>query len=394
MKMPKISGLDLIRHIRDNFKDIGILMITGYPSIGSAVEAVRLGADDYLAKPFTKSELLDAVQAVLAKQHQRSLGNSEPIAAPAAPSGIIGASERMRGIFEAIEKAAAVKANVLISGESGTGKELVARAIHYKSSRVSHPFVPVNCGGIPESLLESELFGHVKGSFTGATESRAGFFQTAHRGSIFLDEVSETSLTMQVKLLRVLQEKEICMVGSAKPQKVDVRIIAGTNKNLQDLIKSGRFREDLYYRLHVIHIVLPPLRERGDDVLLLIRHFSAKYAQEMGKPRPEYTDRTLSILRDYPWPGNVRELENLVQRLMAMTEGDIIDAPDLPAGIRSECFAEERGLDRTLEQVEAEYVRHVLEKVKGNKSRAAKILGIDRKTLREKLKRIGLTDWA
>ena len=394
MKMPKTSGLDLIRHIRDNFKDIGVLMITGYPSIGSAVEAVRLGADDYLAKPFTKRELLDAVQAVLVKQRQRSLGNSEPIAAFAAPSGIIGASERMRGIFEAIEKAAAVKANVLISGESGTGKELVARAIHYKSSRVSHPFVPVNCGGIPESLLESELFGHVKGSFTGATESRAGFFQTAHRGSIFLDEVSETSLTMQVKLLRVLQEKEICMVGSAKPQKVDVRIIAGTNKNLQDLIKSGRFREDLYYRLHVIHIVLPPLRERGDDVLLLIRHFSAKYAEEMGKPRPEYTDRTLRILRDYPWPGNVRELENLVQRLMAMTEGDIIDAPDLPAGMRSGCFAEERGLDRTLEQVEAEYVRHVLEKVKGNKSRAAKILGIDRKTLREKLKRIGLSDWA
>jgi DNA-binding NtrC family response regulator len=197
---------------------------------------------------------------------------------------------------------------------------------------------------------------------------------------------------MQVKLLRVLQEKEICMVGSAKPQKIDVRIIAGTNKNLPDLIKSGRFREDLYYRLHVIHIVLPALRERGDDVLLLIRHFSAKYAQEMGKPTPSYTDRTLRILRDYSWPGNVRELENLVQRLMAMTEGDIIDAPDLPAGMRAGCFAEERGLDRTLEQVETEYVRHVLEKVKGNKSRAAKILGIDRKTLREKLKRIGLTD--
>jgi two-component system, NtrC family, response regulator HydG len=384
MKMPRVSGLDLIRHIRTHYKGVGILMVTGYPSIGGAVEAVRLGAEDYLAKPFTKKELLDAVETTLTKQRRRILG---PPTAPA-PSGIIGESEAIQTVFHAIEKAAAVRANVLITGESGTGKELVARAIHYQSVRAAHPFVPVNCGGIPEGLLESELFGHIRGAFTGATETRAGFFQTGNKGTIFLDEVGETSLAMQVKL----QEKEICMVGSARPQKVDVRIIAGTNKNLKGLIAGGRFREDLFYRLNVINIEMPPLRTRGADALLLVRYFSAKYADEMGRAAPQYTDRALEILGRYLWPGNVRELENLVQRLMAMAEGEIIDAPDLPAGMRSECFAEERGLDRTLEQVEAEYVRHVLEGVKGNKSRAAKILGIDRKTLREKLKRIGLND--
>jgi two-component system, NtrC family, response regulator HydG len=385
MKMPRVSGLDLIRHIRTHYKGLGILMVTGYPSIGGAVEAVRLGAEDYLAKPFTKKELIDAVEAALVKQRRRLLG---PPSAPA-PSGIIGESGTMRSVFHAIEKAAAVRANVLITGESGTGKELVARAIHYKSDRASHSFVPVNCGGIPESLLESELFGHVKGAFTGAMETRAGFFQTGNKGTIFLDEVAETSLAMQVKLLRVLQEREICMVGSARQQKVDVRIIAGTNKNLKGLIAGGRFREDLYYRLNVINIEMPPLSDRGADVLLLVRYFSAKYADEMGRPPQQFTDRALESMCRYPWPGNVRELENLVQRLMAMTEGSIIDAPDLPSGMRSECIAEERGLNRTLAQVEAEYIRHVLEAVEGNKSRAAKILGIDRKTLREKLRRHG-----
>ena len=385
MKMPRVSGLDLIRHIRSNYKELGILMVTGYPSIGNAVEAVRLGAENYLAKPFTKMELLAAVQTALSNQRKRSL--DYPLAPP--PSGIIGGSEPMQTIFNAIEKAAAVRANVLITGESGTGKELVARAIHYQSDRASHPFVPVNCGGIPESLLESELFGHVKGAFTGATETRAGFFQTGNKGTIFLDEVGETSPSMQVKLLRVLQEKEICMVGSAKPQKIDVRIIAGTNKNLQGLIKRERFREDLFYRLNVINIELPPLRVRHADILLLLRYFSAKYAEEMGRPAPQYSDRALEILSGYSWPGNVRELENLVQRLMAMVDGDVIDTPDMPSNMRSACISNEAGLNRTLEQAETEYIRNVLDSVSGNKTKAAKILDIDRKTLREKLKRGG-----
>lgn len=382
MKMPRAGGLELIRHVRANYREPAVLMVTGYPSIGSAVEAMRLGAEDYLAKPFTKKELLEAVASALLKQSERK--QESPHAS--APAGIIGRSAIMQAVFGAIEKAAAVRANVLITGESGTGKELVARAIHYLSDRAAHPFVPVNCGGIPENLLESELFGHMKGAFTGATETRAGFFQTSSKGTIFLDEVGETSAGMQVKLLRVLQEKEICMVGSAKPQKIDVRIIAGTNKNLRGLIAAGRFREDFFYRLNVINIDLPPLRERGKDVLLLVRYFSAKYSEEMGRPVPQYSDRALEILSDYSWPGNIRELENLVQRLMAMVDSDLVDAPDLPASMRSECFSHATGLDRTLAQVEAEYIRNVLAAVSGNKTRAARILGIDRKTLREKLK--------
>jgi two-component system response regulator HydG len=382
MKMPRVTGLDLIRHVRSHYKGVGVLMVTGYPSIGGAVEALRLGAEDYLAKPFTKQELLDAVAGALAKQHRE-------LPPPAtAPAGIIGASGPMQAVFHAVDKAAAVNATVLITGESGTGKELVARAIHYQGGRAAHPFVPVNCGGIPESLLESELFGHVKGAFTGAVETRAGFFQTGHKGTIFLDEVGDTSLSMQVKLLRVLQEREVCMVGSARPQKVDVRIIAGTHKDLRAMIGSGRLREDLYYRLNVINIELPPLRTRGGDVLLLARYFSAKYADEMGRPLPQYTERALEAMSRYAWPGNVRELENLVQRLMAMADSDIIDAPDLPPGMRSECLPDGRGLERTLAQVEADHIRHVLDQVGGNKSRAAERLGIDRKTLREKLKRI------
>ncbi|RPJ72931.1 MAG: sigma-54-dependent Fis family transcriptional regulator [Desulfobacteraceae bacterium] len=388
MKMPKVSGLDLIRHIRHNFRGVGILMVTGYPTIGGAVEAVRLGAEDYLAKPFTRKELLEAVEKALTAQRQRTLGQ----AATPAPAGIIGESAAMQAVFHAIRKAAAVKANVLITGESGTGKELVARAIHYRSDRAAHPFVPVNCGGIPEGLLESELFGRVKGAFTGATDTRAGFFQTGHKGTLFLDEVGETSLPMQVKLLRVLQEKEICMVGSAKPQTVDVRIIAGTNKNLQSLIAAGRFREDLFYRLNVITIELPPLRHRDGDVLLLVRYFTAKYAEEMSRPAPHFSDRALETFKGYSWPGNVRELENLIQRLIAMSEADVIDAPDLPAAMRSECLIDGRGFDRSLDEVEQEYIRHVLDRVGGNKTRAAAVLKIDRKTLRDKLKRMRAAD--
>jgi two-component system response regulator HydG len=293
----------------------------------------------------------------------------------------------MCSVLEAISRASATAATVLITGESGTGKELAARAIHYNSKRASAPFIPVNCGAIPEELLESELFGYVKGAFTGADHSRAGFFQTADGGTIFLDEISETTLSTQVKFLRVLQDGEIFMVGSRRPVKVDVRILAATNKDLQALMKKGKFREDLFYRLNVIPIEMPPLRERGNDILLLLHHFAERYAKESGKSPPDLSAKALGILKKYYWPGNVRELENVVQRLTVMTDGDIIDVPDLPSLMRFSAL-KGRGLNRTLTEVETEYILNVLENVGGNKSKASEILGIDRKTLRLKLNKI------
>jgi len=383
-KMPKLSGLDLLRHVRENFKDTEVMMITGYPTVGGAVGAVKAGAAEYLAKPFTDEELLNSVQNTLEKVRMRRTSQAEQKTLPA-PKGLIGESPAMQKVFSAVAKAAPTAATVLISGESGTGKELIARAIHYNSPRASAPFVPVNCAAIPETLLESELFGYMKGAFTGANETRAGFFQTADGGTIFLDEISATTTAAQVKLLRVLQEREVCMVGSTRPRKVDIRVLAATNKELEGLVKKDLFREDLYFRLNVLTISLPPLRERGHDVLLLIRHLATKFARELGRSEPHFSDEALQVLRDYHWPGNVRELENVIQRLVVMNDAALIEVADLPSLMR---FSALRGvgLHRTLAEVETEHVRNVLASVNGNRTRAAQILGIDRKTLREKLK--------
>ncbi len=389
MKMPGVSGMDLVRHVRQNCTDTEVMMITGYATVEGAVEAVKSGADEYLSKPFTDDELFAAVRRVLDKIHIRRTGRVCFEGGEMEFHGLVGESTAIKKIFGLIDKAAGAPANVLITGESGTGKELVARAIHYRGAGASGPFVPVNCGGIPEGLLESELFGHIKGAFTGATESRAGFFQTAEGGTIFLDEISETSLTMQVKLLRVLQDKEVCMVGSAKPSRVDVRIVAATNKDLPAMVRKGLFREDLYFRLDVISISLPPLRKRGDDILLLTNCFAARFAEEFDRPVPRFSDSALQVLRRYQWPGNVRELQNVVQRLIVMSEGDVIDVSDLPSLMRFSALGS-TGLDRTLAEVEAEYIRRVLASVEGNRSRAARILGIDRKTLRDKISRHSL----
>jgi DNA-binding NtrC family response regulator len=388
-KMPGVSGLDLVRHVRENFKETEVMMITGYPTIEGAVKAVKTGAEEYLTKPFTDEELFSAVRRALDKLHVRRATEVRFHRTQPASYGLIGESEAMQKAFSAVTKAASTSATVLILGGSGTGKELLARAIHYSSPQASAPFVPVNCGAIPEGLLESELFGHIKGAFTGATETRAGFFQTADGGTIFLDEISETSLSMQVKLLRVLQDKEVCMVGSSRSRRVDVRILASTNKDLYSLVKKGVFREDLFFRINVITIEVPPLRERGDDILLLTQYFANKFAEELGKPAPRFSDNALQVLRNYNWPGNVRELENVIQRLVVMTDGDLIEVPDLPSLMRFSALRE-TGLRRTLAEVEAEYIRNVLASVDGNKTRAAEILGIDRKTLREKLKSHGM----
>jgi DNA-binding NtrC family response regulator len=384
LKMPDASGLDLVRHVRDNLKDTEVMMITGYPSIEGAIMAVKSGAEDYLTKPFTQEELLSAVRLALDKLRVKRVARGGRELATSPPFGLIGESEPMRQVFDSILKAAGATATVLITGESGTGKELVARAIHYRSPRAASPFVPVNCGGIPQELLESELFGHLKGAFTGAIETRAGFFQTAEGGTIFLDEISEMPLPMQVKLLRVLQDREVRMVGSTRAKTIDVRILAATNKDLAGLVEKGAFREDLFYRINVITIALPPLRSRGDDVLLLTQHFVKKFSKEFGKPVPQISERALEVLKNYPWPGNARELENIIQRLAVMTDGDIIDVPDLPPLMRFSALREV-GLKRTLAEVEAEYIQNVLASVGGNKSRAAEILGIDRKTLRKRL---------
>jgi two-component system, NtrC family, response regulator HydG len=384
LKMPKISGLDLVRHVRENLRDTEVVMITGYPTIGSAVEAIKNGAEDYLTKPFTDEELLAAVQKALDKLSLRgtstiSMSGSAPVF-----KGIFGESKAMSEVFRDIKKAASTNAHVLIYGESGTGKELVARAIHYSSSRSAAPFVPINCGGIPDGLIESELFGHVKGAFTGAVESRAGFFQIADRGTLFLDEISEIPIQMQVKLLRVLQDREVYMVGSNRSIKVDIRIISATNKKLTELIPKGLFREDLYFRLNVIAIEIPPLRERENDLLLLAHYFAVKFAKEFERPIPHFSDSVLKAFKQYTWPGNVRELENIIQRIVILHEGENVDISDLPASMRYSGLGV-KNYSRTLADVEKEYIRNVLESVGGNKTQAAKILGIDRKTLREKL---------
>ncbi len=383
LKMPGENGIELVRHVSENFKNVGILVITGFPSIEGAIESIKIGAEEYLVKSFTDDELFAAVERVLSK----TTGNKKRVQTPSPQNfGIIGESESMTKVFNTISKAKSTSATVLVTGESGTGKELVARALHYGSHISAAPFVPVNCGGIPDSLLESELFGYVKGAFTGAAETRAGFFQTAHGGTLFLDEISNTSLAMQAKLLRVLQDKEFYMVGSKKAQKVNVRVVAATNVDLIQLVKKGLFREDLYYRLNIISIELPPLRARGDDIVLLTNFFLSKYVRELNKSPMRFTPRAVKVLKGYGWPGNVRELQNLIHRLVIMADDQTIDTPDLPESFRYSA-TRSKGLGRKLEDVEREYILDVLAANKNNISQTASLLGIDRKTLRDKIKK-------
>lgn len=383
LKMPGESGMELVRHVAENAKGVATLVITGFPSIQGAVESIKIGAEEYLVKPFTDDELFKSVDRVLTRTQK---GKKQDSQAMPQNFGIIGESAGMQHVFNTINKAKSTNATVLINGESGTGKELVARALHYGGQASAAPFVPVNCGGIPDALLESELFGYVRGAFTGATETRAGFFQTADGGTIFLDEISNTTMAMQAKLLRVLQEKEFYMVGSKKPIKVNVRVVAATNVNLMQLVKKGLFREDLFYRLNIISIDLPPLRERDKDILLLLDFFLAKYVRELGKGAMKFSKKAVAVILEYAWPGNVRELQNLIHRLVIMADESTIDTPDLPENFR---FSAKRskGLHRSLAEVEHEYILDVLAANKNNISHTAEILGIDRKTLREKIKK-------
>jgi len=384
VRMPKVSGLDLVAHVRENLRDTEVTVITGFPSVDTAVTAMKRGANDYLTKPFTRDELINVVEHALARVRARRV-ERDGASVSGYDHGIVGESAAMRSVLAQVARAARAPVTVLLTGESGTGKELVARAIHYASARAAAPFVPVNCGGVPAELFESALFGHVRGAFTGATAARAGLFVTADSGTLFLDEIGETGLAMQVKLLRVLQDRDVWMVGATTPRRVDVRVVAATNKDLPRMVERGAFREDLYYRLNVIAIEVPPLRARAGDVPLLFAHFAARSAADLGCEALQPTDAALDALSRYDWPGNVRELENLVQRLTVMSDRPVLDVADLPPAMRFAVSPPPTDLDRTLAEVQRDHIERVLASVGGNKTRAAEILAIDRKTLRARL---------
>ena len=387
LQMPGINGIELIKYVQEHFPKIPKLVITGFPSVDSALEAVKSGALDYLAKPFTNDELKKAVQNLIANKQKDNAAATEKVAVKnkviSEYGGIVGQSQDIVRLVDLIERVKDNRATILIQGESGTGKELVARAIHYQGVFKSKPFIAVNCGAIPENLLESELFGYVKGAFTGANETRSGYFQAANGGTIFLDEIGTAPLNVQTRLLRVLQEKEVSMVGSQKTEKIELRIIAATNNDLYDMASKGTFREDLYYRLNVVNIETPPLRDRKDDIKLLVNTFLAKYGVEYGKPSIFLTDKVLTILTRHSWPGNVRELENVIQRMIIMS-GDNIEMSDVPEYLKYPMPTEKEEL-KSLKDVEKAHILKVLAAVDNNKTRAAEILQIDRKTLRQKI---------
>jgi two-component system response regulator AtoC len=389
IKLPDIDGVQLLKRLRQDFPESVVIMITGYPTIQGAVECIRRGALDYLVKPFRIKELEAVVQQAwdhLAQQTSRAAPE------PEADQGlgldfIIGESPAIKRVFNKIRRAAPSDSTVLLTGESGTGKELVARAIHLLSPRADQEFVPVDCSALVESLLESELFGHVKGSFTGALQTKHGLFELANHGTFFFDEVSNLSLNIQAKLLRVIQEREFMKVGSQKRIKLDIRIIASSNRDLLEAIKAGTFREDLYYRLSVIPIHLPPLRERTGDIPLLVYHFLRKYSQKGPREVTGISHRALKLLTDYAWPGNVRELEHTVERIVILEDGATIQPEHLPSFIspRQGEFQDFSDESFSLEELEKRYIRFILRRTKGRRQEAARILGINRKTLSHKI---------
>ena len=393
IKMSGMDGLQLLDQIKNIDPNAMVIVMTAYSSVDSAVAALRKGAYDYVTKPFVNEDLLQTIKNAI-KQRELFRENRalrRELSRQYAFSEIVGKSDSLQRIFSLVQKVADTNANILIQGESGTGKELVARAIHLNSSRSSNPFLAINCGALPESLLESELFGHTKGSFTGAISDKKGLFRSAAGGTLFLDEIGDMPTALQVKLLRALQEHEVTPIGLGKPVKFDARIVAATNKDLETEVKEGRFREDLFYRLNVIELSIPPLRDRREDIPLLVKHFVAKSAgtQKTGE-KPVGRD-ALSALVNYDWPGNVRELENAIERAFILS-GDEIDLESMPAKVRENggrSFAshDDESFRPTLDEMERRYVLEILHGVGDDKAKAATILGIDLSTLYRKLKR-------
>jgi two-component system response regulator HydG len=393
IRMAHMSGIDALKEIKRFSPRIPVLIMTAYASVETAVEALKSGAYDYVTKPLDIEKLKRSIAGELEHSdlRQELAVLRERLSDRFDLSNIIGKSRKMREVFEILAMAAPSDAMVLIRGESGTGKELIANAIHQNSPRASNPFIKVNCAALPESLLESELFGHERGAFTSAVAMRKGRFELADGGSIFLDEVSEMSPAMQAKLLRVVQEHEFERIGGMETMKVDVRIISSTNRDLELEVKEGRFREDLFYRLNVISVPLPPLRERKEDIPLLAEHFLSIYSEKNRRLIKGFLPRTLDLFMRYDWPGNIRELENTMERSVIMTRGEYISPGDLPVNIRTldgELEEENTGVEPgwSIREVEKDLIVKTLEQTNGNKTKAAEILGITRKTLQNKLK--------
>jgi len=397
--MPKMSGLELLRALKEQGEHTTTVILTAQGTVETAVQAIKEGAYDYLTKPVD----LQRLRILLAKivERHETLREVQVLRRQLRDQGAFGAmignSPEMRKIYHIIEQAAPTDASVLISGESGTGKELVAQTIHRLSPRGDSPYVPINCAAIPETLLESELFGYVRGAFTDARKDRSGLFREANGGMLFLDEISELPLTLQSKLLRVLEDKEVRPLGANQAEKVDTRVLSASNRNLEDLVRTDKFRQDLYYRLNVIRIELPPLRHRGDDVPLLVQHFVEKFAAGAKRHVDGIEPEALAVLKNYDWPGNIRELEHTIERAVLLGKGSRIELEDLPRNVVADgqssiVLAQALTKQLTLRDLEREYVAKVLDATNGNKTEAAKILGVDRTTLYRKLEEYKLKD--
>jgi DNA-binding NtrC family response regulator len=399
LKMPRIDGMELLRRIREDFPEVPVVMITAHGTVATAVEALKKGALDYITKPFELEELKNVISKAV---KTRNLKDNELFLPPEEieRAGIIGASQSTLEVFDAIKRVAPTTTTILITGETGTGKELVAEAIHRNSPRTNNPLIKVNCAAIAETLMESELFGHEKGAFTGAVIAKPGRFELAHKGTLFLDEVGEIPRDMQVKLLRVLQKQEFERVGGVKTIKVDVRIIAATNKNLQKSVQDGSFREDLYYRLNVFPIPVPPLRERTDDILPLVKFFIEKFNLKLDMGISGVDDGVRDMLLRYPWPGNIRELENLIERMMLLAKSDVLSSSEIPAEFNEAPVVGVTQVDDTrtlkdamrahIENVERQMIMKCLEESDWNVTKTAKILGLSRKGLQLKMIRYDL----
>jgi DNA-binding NtrC family response regulator len=407
LKMPEMGGIELLRAMRKLDPDVAVVVVTGYATIETAVEAMREGAADYLPKPFTPDDLRLGVRKAIERQEllRENRELRERLASGRGPGAMVGDSAAMREVRRLIERVADSDSTVLILGETGTGKELAAREIHALSRRAAQPLISVDCAAVPSELLESEFFGHEKGAFTGAIRRRKGSFELAHGGTLFLDEVGNMGLDLQARLLRALQEREVQPVGGERKIPVDVRIVAATNRNLRDLVRAGKFREDLYYRLHVVPLTLPPLRQRPEDIPVLVRHFLAKHAQRLNRPVERVEPDAMRLLAAYAWPGNVRELESEVERAMTLCEGTVLEPVAFAhlavtssaggRGSRTRARAEgEAGAAALppLVQVEKDYIMEVLQATRWNRREASRILGISTVTLWRKINGLGAED--